>query len=104
MIHAREDYNRIQDPKGLIPQDEPVFLLRGQDRFTPRMLALYRRLLIAEGNRLLKISRNKGLIWETVKIYESQAQKLFDMANMVKDHNEKVEEWQRECKRKTPDV
>jgi len=32
MKHAREDYNRIQDPAGLIPADEPVFLLRGQDK------------------------------------------------------------------------
>lgn len=31
MKHARDDYNRIQDPAGLIPEDEPVFLLRGQD-------------------------------------------------------------------------
>lgn len=30
MLHAREDYNRFQDPEGLIPDDEPVFLLRGQ--------------------------------------------------------------------------
>lgn len=35
MRHARLDYNRIQDPAGLIPQDEPVFLLRAQDRFAP---------------------------------------------------------------------
>lgn len=35
MRHARPDYNRIQDPAGLIPQDEPVFLLRAQDRFAP---------------------------------------------------------------------
>ena len=32
MKHARDDYNRIQDPAGLIPEDEPVFLIRGQDR------------------------------------------------------------------------
>lgn len=31
MIHAREDYNRIQDPAGLIPAGEPVFLIRAQD-------------------------------------------------------------------------
>lgn len=31
MIHARPDYNRIQDPAGLIPEDEPVFLIRAQD-------------------------------------------------------------------------
>jgi hypothetical protein len=35
MIHARDDYNRIQDPAGLIPADEPVFLLRGQDIAAP---------------------------------------------------------------------
>jgi hypothetical protein len=29
--HAREDYNRIQDPENKIPADEPVFLIRGQD-------------------------------------------------------------------------
>lgn len=43
MIHARSDYNRIQDPalqdprlrkEGTTPimQDEPVFLLRAQDK------------------------------------------------------------------------
>lgn len=31
MIHAREDYQRIQDPACIIPHDEPVFLLRAQD-------------------------------------------------------------------------
>ena len=31
MKHARKDYDRIQDPAGLIPDDEPVFLIRGQD-------------------------------------------------------------------------
>lgn len=35
MKHAREDYDRIQDPAELIPDDEPVFLIRGQDRFGP---------------------------------------------------------------------
>ena len=31
MIHARQDYQRIQDPEKKIPEDEPVFLLRAQD-------------------------------------------------------------------------
>jgi hypothetical protein len=35
MKHAREDYNRIQDPVGKIPADEPVFLLRAQDKSAP---------------------------------------------------------------------
>lgn len=32
MKHARKDYDRIQDPAGLIPDNEPVFLVRGQDK------------------------------------------------------------------------
>ena len=32
MIHARVDYNRIQDPHGKIGKDEPVFLIRAQDK------------------------------------------------------------------------
>jgi hypothetical protein len=35
MKHAREDYNRIQDPAGLIPEDEPVFLMRAPDLAAP---------------------------------------------------------------------
>ena len=31
MRHARSDYDRIQDPTGAIPEDEPVFLLRAKD-------------------------------------------------------------------------
>jgi len=33
--HARQDYAPIQDPRGLIPKDEPVFLLRAQDVCAP---------------------------------------------------------------------
>lgn len=33
MRHARKDYNRrIQDSENLIPDSEPVFLIRGQDK------------------------------------------------------------------------
>jgi len=38
MKHARADYNRIQDPENKIPENEPVFLLRGQDVFAPELL------------------------------------------------------------------
>ncbi len=41
MKHAREDYNRIQDPANLIPDDEPVFLLRGQDLAAPHAIAAW---------------------------------------------------------------
>lgn len=38
MRHARSDYNRIQDPLGLISEDEPVFLIRGQDSAAPEAI------------------------------------------------------------------
>lgn len=41
MKHAREDYARIQDPEGKIPADEPVFLLRGQDRLAHQAVSFY---------------------------------------------------------------
>lgn len=44
MKHAREDYDRFQDPAGLIPEDEPVVLLRGQDSLAVRALEYYAEL------------------------------------------------------------
>jgi hypothetical protein len=42
MLHPRKDYNeRIQDNANLIPKDEPVFLLRGQDALAPGILREY---------------------------------------------------------------
>lgn len=43
MIHARKDYNRIQDPSGIIPEDEPVFLLRAQDKTAAQIVRLWAR-------------------------------------------------------------
>lgn len=41
MKHARADYDRIQDPSGIIPADEPVFLIRGQDKLGAAVVSLY---------------------------------------------------------------
>lgn len=52
MIHACEDYNRIQDPAvsdpsllgdGSTPigEDKPVFLLRARDAFAPTLVRLW---------------------------------------------------------------
>lgn len=41
MKHAREDYNRIQDPEKRIGEDEPVFLLRAQDVSAPATLSFW---------------------------------------------------------------
>lgn len=43
MKHSRIDYVEIQDPRGLIPEDEPVFLLRAQDKNAPITLEFWVR-------------------------------------------------------------
>jgi hypothetical protein len=45
MIHAREDYNRIQDPAGKIADDEPVFLVRAKDVLGPDTLRAWAQML-----------------------------------------------------------
>lgn len=49
MKHARPDYDRIQDPAGLIPEDEPVFLLRAQDKYFEHVVTLYYVLVERDG-------------------------------------------------------
>jgi len=41
MIHARKDYDRIQDPEGKIPDDMPVFLLLGKDKHAAKAVRFY---------------------------------------------------------------
>lgn len=49
MKHARDDYDRIQDPAGIIPDDEPVFLLRGQDKIAAETVRFYAQRTIDHG-------------------------------------------------------
>lgn len=77
MLHARKDYNRIQDPlnakdKG-IPKDEPVFLLRAQDPLFDPMLAIYESMARAIGcdSRLVqsvKAHRELARLWPVRKV------------------------------------
>lgn len=52
MIHAREDYNRIQDPHKKIPDDEPVFLIRGQDQLAGQVVRMWAELNLLAGGDL----------------------------------------------------
>jgi len=79
MKHAREDYNRIQDPEGLIPDDEPVFLLRGQDILAPSLLRSWAIQLLDKGG--------SGV-----------------MAEMVMKWSKEMEKWQETHKKKLPDL
>lgn len=59
MKHAREDYNRFQDPEGKIPVDEPVFIIRGQDKVGWRAVEMYASLAELSGSSEDLINRCK---------------------------------------------
>ena len=49
MIHARADYNRIQDPEKKIPEDEPVFMVRATDKVAANTVRAWAALQEAAG-------------------------------------------------------
>ena len=88
MKHARQDYNRIQDPAienpellapgtSPIAEDEPVFLLRAKDKFFATMLMRYAQLVNVKDPVL---------------------------ANTVMLHIQEAEKWQQEHGVKHPDL
>lgn len=68
MIHPRKDYDHIQDPKGKIPENEPVFLLRAQDKVASRVVR----------------------VWAWEHEHEGGDKKLSEMAML---HADKMEAW-----------
>lgn len=68
MIHAREDYDRIQDPSDKIPDDEPVFLIRAQDMISGDVLRDY-------SNRLERLNGDPVIIAD------------------VREHADKMDAW-----------
>ena len=79
MIHAREDYMRIQDPENKIPDGEPVFLLRGQDKLAPELLLRWAAKLRLSGGEP-------------------------EMAQMVENHAQEMIAWQKHVKCHLPDL
>jgi hypothetical protein len=95
MIHARQDYNRIQDPalqdssllsEGSHPigENEPVFLLRGQDKHFLPMLEKYIELC----------SEDKSMSDEQLKI----------VTQLLEDHEELATKWQGVFGSKSPTI
>ncbi len=85
MLHAREDYNRIQDPENKIGENEPVFIVRAKDSFSTHTM----------------------LAWADAVLFEGQLKndnKLKAMAGMVYEHVKKTIEWQNENGCKNPDL
>lgn len=79
MIHARKDYDHIQDPSGKIPDDEPVFLLRAQDGNAPDVVDY----------------------WATVAGFHGANQ---DIVQAARDHAQRMRDWQETHGFKTPDM
>jgi len=79
MKHARPDYDRIQDPAGLIPEDEPVVLFRAQDQYTPAILEYYADL----------VEQDHGDP---------------EIVRTARAHVERILDWQVEVKCKAPDM
>ena len=76
MIHAREDYQRIQDPDNKIPEDEPVFLIRGQDKAAASTVRHYADILEAQGGAPEMVQTCRA---HADLIEEYPAKKLADM-------------------------
>jgi hypothetical protein len=97
MIHARTDYNRIQDPAlddpsllspGSTPiaADEPVFLLRASDRLAPVTVEMWATALEMIGGSAVTVGavrqwanemrRWQGLHFETIKTPDTPGQCL----------------------------
>jgi hypothetical protein len=71
MIHAREDYNRIQDPKNHIGENEPVFLLRAKDISAPATVEKWAELNRLHGGdpELTRLAQNQAQamrVWQSV--------------------------------------
>lgn len=66
MKHAREDYSRIQDPTGKIPEDEPVFLLRGQDKYAAQVVEYWTWLVAMGGGstEIVDMAHNHAVLME----------------------------------------
>lgn len=66
MIHARLDYNRIQDPAGKIPDDEPVFLIRAQDLVAPAAVRYWaaRANVVGADERIIKAALHQSVLME----------------------------------------
>lgn len=80
MRHARADYqDRIVDLAGLIPDDEPVFLIRGQDRAA-----------VSAAQAWCKAAADLGAEPAIIRLVEA--------------HIQRVRDWQQQRVSKVPDL
>jgi len=80
MKHAHEKFNTVQDSSERIPEDEPVFLIRGQDEFAVKTIEFW-----------LSLYHEWG---------QSDDKKREKVEALVLNHLERIKAWP---KKKTPD-
>lgn len=109
MKHNREDYNRIQDPEGLIASDEPVFLVRSKDKLCPtttRVWALLYAMIHDESTE--NIDDNLNQLVENLQDYVDQSCTMSDdtkaLVESVMRFADEMEAWQKENGSKKPDA
>lgn len=93
MLHARQDYNRIQDPDNLIPENEPVFLLRASDCIAPAIVEAWAGLAEASGSKkdIVQLARNHAKLmreWQA-----NHGSKVADLTQPVSNKKALVVDW-----------
>lgn len=85
MFFGRDDYNRIQDPEGLIPVDEPVFLLRAQDPSSPATIRKWAEENLKNGgdpeaSRSALVQAQRMDLWQhkPVDLHEDREKKMHE--------------------------
>jgi len=80
MLHARKDYQeRIQDSANIIPEDEPVFLIRAQDIVGPSIVETWAEWAEAGGAAPNIISAARSHAIAMRKWQEEHGSKVPDM-------------------------
>lgn len=92
MKHARPDYQRLQDPWNVIPVDEPVFLIRGQDSSGPLLVRLWAMLNQHSGANPDILEAANRQADEMVEWQREHGSKLADMPRMEHHSHQVTEE------------
>lgn len=92
MKHARPDYDRIQDHMGKIPDDEPVFLIRGQDTAAIRTLQYYAHVAESHGADAGLINAVRRQVDAIRRWQEENGSKVADLPAAVEVRKGNVDE------------
>jgi len=91
MIHAREDYNNLQELEKKIGKDEPVFIVRAHDKFAPLVMITWANAMMEIGMQHIKVQHPSG-------------EDILNMAEKVYKHAKLTLEWQGKHGSKIPDL